>query len=96
MLFKCRLHFYNTPITDNFNHAAHPLNILRSIFQQGDFVVVKLDIDNGPLESAFIKEIESDSELRGSIAEMLYEQHYDHPGEKTLFRGFFKLATVMP
>ena len=76
----CRLHFYNTPITDDFRMASHPLNMIRSIYEPGDFIVVKLDIDNGPLESAIMAEITADPELRHCISEMFYEQHYDHAG----------------
>lgn len=78
-----RLHFYNTAITEDLTQAAHPLNIVRSIYQPGDFIVIKLDIDNGPLETAILKEIESDPALLNSIAEMMYEQHYDHAGESS-------------
>lgn len=79
-----RLHFYNTPITEDFTQPGHPLNIIRSIHQPGDFIVVKIDIDNAPLETAILKEIELDSALLNSIAEMMYEQHYDHAGESVL------------
>ena len=80
----CRLHFYNTPITDDFRAASHPLNMIRGICEPGDFIVVKLDIDNGPLESAIMAEIAADPRLRHCISEMYYEQHYDHAGTKPL------------
>ena len=76
-----RMHFFNTPITRDFSDASHPLNIIRSIFQPGDFVAIKLDIDDGPLETAIVKEIEDDPLLMSIIAEMMFEQHYDHEGE---------------
>ena len=77
----CRLHFYNTPIKENFTHAAHPLNIIRNICQPGDFIAVKLDIDNGPMEMAIMDAISGDTDLRRCISEMFFEQHYSHPGE---------------
>ena len=77
----CRLHFYNTPIKENFTHAAHPLNIIRNICQPGDFIAVKLDIDNGPMEMAIMEAISGDTDLRRCISEMFFEQHYSHPGE---------------
>ena len=80
-LCACRLHFYNTPIKENFTHAAHPLNIIRNICQPGDFIAVKLDIDNGPMEMAIMDAISGDTDLRGCISEMFFEQHYSHPGE---------------
>jgi hypothetical protein len=82
-LLPGRVHFYNTPISNNFTLAEHPLNIIRSIFQAGDFIAVKLDIDNGPLETSIMNEIEQDPVLLSSIAEMMYEQHYDHKGTRT-------------
>ena len=78
------MHFYNTPITDNFTEASHPLNIIRSVCKPGDFIVVKLDIDNGPLETAIMQEIRTDQILRYCISEMFYEQHYDHAGADNL------------
>ena len=77
----CRLHFYNIPVTDNFTAPIHPLNIIRSHYQSGDFIVLKLDIDKSDLESAIMKEIESDPALKEMIAEISYEQHYNHPGD---------------
>ena len=74
------MHFYNTPITDDFKKASHPLKIIRSTCEPGDLIVVKLDIDNGPLESAIMAEIGADPELRHCISEMFYEQHYNHAG----------------
>lgn len=68
------------PVTDNFTDASHPLNIIRAIYQPGDFIVVKLDIDYAVLEASIMAEIKQSSQLRGYIAEIAYEQHYDHPG----------------
>ena len=68
------------PVTENFTHASHPLNIVRSICQPGDFIVFKLDIDVAGLEASIMTEIERDSKLISCIAEIAYEQHYDHPG----------------
>ena len=90
-----RLHFYNTPITKNFTEASHPLNIIRSIYQPGDFIVVKLDIDNGPLELAIMKEIESNPVLLSSITEMMFEQHYDHEGEMSLHHDSYTDMTFL-
>ena len=76
----CRVHFYNIPVTDDLTQAAHPLNMIRNICQPGDFIAVKLDIDNGPLETAIIDEIQADEHLSQCISELFYEQHYNHPG----------------
>jgi len=58
LIAACRIHFYNMPVTENFTQATHPLNIIRSIYQPGDLIVLKLDIDNRDLEMAIMSEIE--------------------------------------
>lgn len=87
-IYKKRLHYYNTPITSDVSNAAHPLSIIRSIYRPGDFISLKLDIDNVPLELAIVDAIENDSELIEAIGEMFYEQHYDHAGRNSLARCF--------
>lgn len=79
-IYKDRLHYYNAPITAEIANADHPVNIIRSIYRPGDFIAVKLDIDNSPIETAFVDAIETDPDLLHSIGEMFYEQHYDHSG----------------
>ena len=68
------------PISDDFKEALHPPNIIRSICEPGDLIVVKLDIDNGPLETAIMGEVGSDPDLHRCISKIFYEQHYDHAG----------------
>ena len=58
LIAACRIHFYNVPVTENFTQATHPLNIIRSIYQPGDLIILKLDIDNRDLEMAIMSEIE--------------------------------------
>jgi hypothetical protein len=40
-----------------------------------DYVVVKLDIDNTPVETAFMDQIINDPELQALIDEMMFEHH---------------------
>ena len=79
-VFKGRVHFYNTAFVADISNASHPLNIMRSLYKPGDMFVVKLDIDNAPLELSVIEAIEKDSSLIHMIAEMFFEMHYDHAG----------------
>lgn len=72
-----KLHFYNYPISSSVTSPSHPLQILKQQYQVGDYVVVKLDIDNSELELAIMKEIERDTELRGMISELMFEMHYN-------------------
>lgn len=82
--YKGRVHFYNTAYVANKTSASHPLNIMRGIYKSGDMIVVKLDIDNAPLEISIIEDIENDSALVDMIAEMYFEMHYDHVGARPL------------
>ncbi|GAB4815494.1 hypothetical protein N2152v2_002540 [Parachlorella kessleri] len=72
------LHFYNIPVTIDETHADNPFNIIKAVYQPGDFVVVKLDIDNVALESQLIDQIRGDPVAKSMIAEMHFEMHYDH------------------
>jgi hypothetical protein len=80
--YKGRVHFYNTAFVANVSSPSHPLNIMRGVYKPGDMVVVKLDIDNAPLEISLIEEIENDATLVDMIAELFFEMHYDHPGAR--------------
>ena len=44
------MHFYNVPCDFDARSPFNPLNIIRSTYKAGDFVVVKLDIDNEDIE----------------------------------------------
>lgn len=68
-----KLHFYNTYASDEAGPAA-PLGILQKTFQQGDFVVVKLDIDNEVLENKIMQQLKH---LRHMIGEIFFEKHFD-------------------
>ena len=79
--YKGRLHFYNTAFSaDILEDASHPLNMMRSLYNPGDMFVVKLDIDNVPLEFSVLEAIEADPSILQMIAEMFFEGHYDHAG----------------
>ena len=80
--YKGRMHFYNTAYVANKTSASHPLNIMRGIYKSGDMIVVKLDIDNAPLEISIIEDIENDPALVDMNAEMYFEMHYDHVGAR--------------
>jgi hypothetical protein len=40
------LHFYNIPVTANISSPSSPTSIIKEVFRPGDFVAIKLDIDN--------------------------------------------------
>ena len=61
---------------DSWNN---PLNVLLEKHQPGDVVVMKIDFDNGPLETALLDEILRFREVSSSIDELFFEHHVDLP-----------------
>ena len=43
---KPRLHFYNAPVTPEPGSDMNPVDWIRDLYQPGDYIVFKLDIDN--------------------------------------------------
>lgn len=101
-----KLHFYNQAISSDLTSPSHPLKILKTVYQPGDFVVrwtavivglyaycqlillqlytssflvqvLKLDIDNTPLEMSIMDEVERDDALRNMISDFMFELHYN-------------------
>ena len=68
--------YMNVPAIADARDERNPLNVLKSIANASDFVVVKLDIDNHVLESQFIEQIVSDPSLASLIDEFFYEPHF--------------------
>lgn len=83
-----RLHFYNAPAKSHPSSPSDPLNILKSMAKPGDFVALKLDIDDSFLELSFIRRLEGDVELRGLVAELFFEMHYHHTDMAPWFSVF--------
>ena len=72
-----RLHFYNAFMDADKGSQMNPLEVMRRIYQAGDFIVFKLDIDNDPLEDRIIQTIKTDPSVSAMIAEMFFEKHYN-------------------
>eukprot|EP00887_Chlorella_sp_A99_P003206 scaffold9.g3206.t1 len=79
-----RLHLYTASVDNATTSPANPLNMIREgpprrLAREGDYVVVKLDIDDSPLELSLIRQVEEDPVLaRSLISELYFEAHYDH------------------
>ena len=67
-----RLHFYNTPVVPT-QFAQH----LKLSARADDFVAIKLDIDNTPMEMEIIDVIRNMSDL---VDEFYFEYHYYYDG----------------
>lgn len=85
--YVSKLHFYNTYASDQLSPTA-PLGILESRFKTGDFIVVKLDIDNEILENSIMRKVMT---MKDKIAELFFEKHFDAPEMQPYFG---KLSTT--
>jgi hypothetical protein len=66
---------FNIPATADPESEANPWNILRKVATPQDYVVVKLDIDNTPVEEQFIAQLQASSDLSSLIDEFYFEHH---------------------
>lgn len=67
--------YFNLPASADGSNPASPLNIIKQIAQPGDFVVLKLDIDNFVIEGVIVQMIMADPQLVELIDEFVYEEH---------------------
>jgi len=75
--FKHIYHWYNIPVSEVRGHPDSALDYILSVAKPEDFVVLKLDIDNLPVETAIIQEILKDDVLASLIDELFFEHHVD-------------------
>ena len=65
-----RISYYNLPVDSNAGAKHNPWRTLRAVAVPRDFVVVKIDIDNSPIEETLIAELLADRALAGLIDEL--------------------------
>jgi hypothetical protein len=69
------LNRYNIPATADEKSHDNPWNFVRKVAKSEDYVVVKLDIDNTPIEEKFIAQLRASSDLHSLIDEFYFEHH---------------------
>jgi hypothetical protein len=67
--------YFNVPVGVDPDAPDHPLQIMRKVVQEGDFVMVKLDLDTASVEQAYMKKLLSDSSLLRLVDEFFFEYH---------------------
>ena len=82
---KPRLHFYNAPVTPQPGSAMNPVDWIRELYQPGDYIVFKLDIDNDVVEGELIQQVLDMEGAGDMIAEMFFEKHYSAADMKKHF-----------
>jgi len=65
-------HWYNIPANADPASADNPLNYLRLLARPEDFVVLKLDIDNSPLEKRFIEQLLAEPKLLALVDDFFF------------------------
>lgn len=74
-VLKPHYHWFNIPSDPAPGSSDNPWTYLKTLCTKRDYVVVKLDIDNTPVETAFMEQLLADTELQGLIDEMFFEHH---------------------
>lgn len=69
--------YYNVPAETGLTAKGNPLRILLEITHPDDFIVMKIDIDNDPVEWEFIKQILTNPAISSRIDELFFEHHVD-------------------
>ena len=68
-------HWYNIPVNPEEDHPDNPLNYIKRTAKVEDFVLLKIDIDNGPIETALVSQLIASNELMSLVDEFYYEHH---------------------
>ena len=74
-----KISYFNIPVNSQPNSKFNPLTHIRDLTNVEDFVVLKLDIDNSPIENSLVQQILHDPSLWSRIDVMFFEHHYDSP-----------------
>ena len=81
---KPRFSYYNTPVSGDPRSGDNLWYHVKALAREADYVVVKLDIDNNPLETALVRQLLADDALLGLIDEFFWEHHvWGSPLRKT-------------
>jgi len=70
-----RIAYYNLPANTTPGNKHNPWRTLRAVATPNDFVVVKVDIDNTPVEEALLAQLLSDRALSSLVDEFYFEHH---------------------
>jgi hypothetical protein len=70
-----RVSYYNLAANATPGEKHNPWRTLRAVATPNDFVVVKIDIDNSPVEEALIDQLLADRTLTSLVDELYFEHH---------------------
>ena len=67
--------YFNIPATTDRKSIQNPLNMLKHLCKESDFVVFKIDIDHNAVEMEFIHQILENDGISSLIDELYFEHH---------------------
>ena len=70
-----RIAYFNLPVNVTPGAKHNPWRTLHAVAEQVDFVVVKIDIDNTPIEEALLEQLLADRSLSVLVDELYFEHH---------------------
>jgi len=68
-------HWYNVPVTPERSGSSNIWRHVEAMATPEDFVVVKIDIDNAPIETLLLQQLASTKSLQLLVDEMFFEHH---------------------
>eukprot|EP01041_Mallomonas_annulata_P003763 gene3763-7470_t len=77
--FRPKVHFYNIPVNAQPDHPDNPLDVIRHVATESDFVAFKLDIDYRDTEIAMTLQLLNDPSLIALVDEYFFEFHHTCP-----------------
>ena len=70
-----RLSYYNLPVDPTPGAKLNPWRTLKNVAHVDDLVVVKLDIDNSPIEELLVAQLLEDREISSRVDDFYFEHH---------------------
>ena len=72
---QSRTHFVNRPVSADLGDKNNPLAVIAAVARPQDYVVFKLDIDNGALEHELVRQLGENATLLRLVDEFFFEDH---------------------
>jgi hypothetical protein len=97
-------HWYNIQVSAEHGHSDNALNYIRGVARPEDFVVLKIDIDNTPVESSLIDQLLASDDLLQLVDELFFEHHVNvapmhdswwTQNEKTTLADTYKIFSTL-
>lgn len=70
-----RYSYFNLPVSAKLSDSNHPWNVLLSIADPSDYVIVKLDIDAPNVERALVRQLLDNATFTSVVDEFFFEHH---------------------